>query len=298
MLSFVGLLIITAILSFVSVLILSKLLISQHKKILHAERTKARIGMVNHYNQVQNQNNPWWSVLGRYLGPKNEMAIESIQLKLIRAGFRQPEHIGTFYFVKSLWLLLIAVLSLMLWLNNIITWQLVLFIPLLALLIPEAVLNALGRSRLSRISQSLPDFLDMANVCMNAGLGWMAAIKRVAQELHDIHPDICYEFNFLLEQIQIGVPRVDALRQFAVRNAVQDIEHLVQLLIQNEKLGSPVSEAIQLFSKRIYESREQRMADKAAKASAKMAIIILPFLMLPYFMLLLGEKLVMLGRNW
>jgi tight adherence protein C len=109
---------------------------------------------------------------------------------------------------------------------------------------------------------------------------------------------VCSEFDYLLDQIQIGVPRTEALRQFAERNPTKDIESLVQMLIQNEKLGSSISEAINEFSRRMYLDREQVMQEKAAKTSAKMALVIMPFLMIPYLILLLAEQMVQFGRSF
>jgi tight adherence protein C len=116
--------------------------------------------------------------------------------------------------------------------------------------------------------------------------------------LKEVFPEICYEFDYMLDQIQLGVPRVEALKQLAERNPTEDIQQLVQVLIQNEKLGTPIGQAINDFTRRMYQEREQRLEEKAAKTSAKMAIVTVPFLMLPYFILMLGEKMVMLGRNW
>ena len=72
----------------------------------------------------------------------------------------------------------------------------------------------------------------------------------------------------------------------------------MQVLIQNEKLGSSISEALNEFSRRMYQDREQLLEEKAAKTSAKMAIVIFPFMLAPYLILLLGERMVMLGRTF
>lgn len=293
------LLVVTGALVFVSVFSLTRLFFKQHDKLFQLERLKARVGVGALYTQIQSQHNScWWCLIGSYLGSKNLKELEKIQTKLVRAGFRKAEHIGAFYFLKTLFVISLLLLAVMLWIAQLAPWPVVFILPVFSLLVPEYFLGWLAKLRLNRISQSLPDFLDMANVCMNAGLSWMVAIKRVSHELKDLHPDISYEFNYLLEQVQIGVPRIEALRQFASRNPVRDIEQLVLLLIQNEKLGSPVSDSIRTFSKRMYDEREEIMTDKAAQASAKMAVVILPFLMLPYFILMLGEKFVMMARGW
>lgn len=266
---------------------------------LQKERLKARVGMANDYVKQQHQvSGCWWCSLGRAIGPKNPKEIAVLQKQLISAGFRQERYIGAYFFIKYT-----AVLGAALVMTGLWSWQgldplWIAVVPLFVLLAPERILIAMGNSRLAKISEHLPDFLDMCNICMNAGLSYLVALKRVSQELREVHPEICYEFEYLLDQIQLGVPRIEALRQFAERNPTQDIQTLVQVLIQNEKLGSSISEAISGFTRRMYQGREEKMEEKAAKTSAKMAIVIMPFLMVPYLILLLGEKMVMLGRGF
>lgn len=266
---------------------------------LQKERIKSRVGLANRYvKEKADYSGCWWCSLGRVVGPKSAKEIATVQQQLISAGYRHERYIGAYFFIKYSLIVAAAVVMALLWswLGFSPVWIIV--APTVLLLLPERVLIWMGQRRLQRISQHLPDFLDMCNICMNAGLSYLVAIKRVAQELKGIHPEICYEFEFLLDQIQIGVPRIEALRQFAERNPTKDIQSLVQMLIQNEKLGSSISQALSEFSRRMYLDREQAMEEKAAKTSAKMAVVIMPFLMIPYLILLLAEKMVALGRGF
>lgn len=299
MLSFTTLLLLTSGLVFFSAwLLLNRLLQAQNKQV-QKERLKARVGLANHYaKQKVGNSNCWWCTLGRAIGPKSAKEIATVQRQLISAGFRHERYIGAYFFIKYGAVLLSALIMALLWSWTGFSAVWILVAPTAMLLLPERMLIHLGQSRLSKISQNLPDFLDMCNICMNAGLSYLVAVKRVAQELKEIHPEICYEFEYLLDQIQLGVPRIEALRQFAERNPTRDIQGLVQVLIQNEKLGSSIGDALSEFSRRMYLNREQAMEEKAAKTSAKMAIVIMPFLMVPYLILLLGEKMVMLGRGF
>lgn len=284
---------------FLSVFLLGQALLSKQSTHLEVERLKARIGLRNTYQQeVVKQRRCGWCALGRVLGPTNEKELEKTRQLLIRAGYRSDEALGGYFFIKTVVILLGVLLGLFAWLWFAVPPPFAILIPVILMLVPEKVLSYLGDRRLDKINAALPDFLDMTNICMNAGLSYLVAIRRVTDELKDVFPEICYEFDYLLDQIQMGVPRVEALKQFAERNPTEDIQQLIQVLIQNEKLGTPIGQAINEFTKRLYLEREQRLEEKAAKTSAKMAIVILPFLMLPYFILMLGEKLVMLGRNW
>lgn len=293
------LLLLVASLSFLTAwLLISKTLRLQANQ-LKKEQLKARIGLSSTYVKTErNLSDCWWCSFGRVIGPKDAKEIHTVQQHLVSAGYRSERHIGAYFFIKYMTVLAAALLAVVLWSWYSARIEFVMFLPILALLVPERVLIYLGKNRLAKISSNLPDFLDMCNICMNAGLSYLVAIKRVSQELKEVHPEICFEFEYLLDQIQMGMARTDALRQFAERNPTKDIENLVQVLIQNEKLGSSIGEALNEFSRRMYQDREQTLEEKAAKTSAKMAIVIMPFMLVPYLILLLAEQMVSLGRTF
>lgn len=270
-----------------------------HQKLMETERLKARVGLENHYSQVlQEDARCSWCELGKLLGPKSVKELHKIKQHLIRAGFRHETHLGIYLLIKFGFVLLVGLVSVSAWSWGLMRWEWGAFATVLSVLLPERVLIQLGNHRLQKVTHALPDFLDMANICMSAGLSYLVAIQRVVDEFEDIYPEIAFEFHYFLDQVQIGVPRYEALQQLAERNPSDEMQELVQVLTQNEKLGSPIGVAMNEFARRMYQKREQTMEEKAAKTSAKMAIIILPFLMIPYFVLLLGERMVMLARSW
>ncbi len=296
--SFSMLLVTVAGLVFLSAWLLMNRVLSAQENQLNKERIKARVGLSSQYiKQSNSYRGCWWCTLGRALGPKAGKELALLQQQLVSAGYRHEKHVGAYLFIKYALVLGSAFVMALLWswLGISVLW--IVFTPVVLLLLPERVLIHLGKSRLQRINQHLPDFLDMSNICINAGLSYLVALQRVSMELKEVHPEICYEFEYLLDQIQLGVPRSEAMRQFAERNPTSDIQNLMQVLIQNEKLGSSISEALNDFSRRMYQTREEMLEEKAAKTSAKMALVILPFLMIPYLILLLSEQFVMMGRS-
>jgi tight adherence protein C len=232
--SFTVLLLIIACLAFLSAWLLVNRVVKLQDKQINKERIKARIGLASKYSKEKTiYTGCWWCTLGRAIGPKNRKEIDILQQQLVSAGFRQEQHIGAYFFIKYsalLGSLLIMVLAWS-WFNAPVIW--IIIVPVVFLLIPERVLIYFGQTRLQKVSEHLPDFLDMCNICMNAGLSYLVALKRVSLELKEVHPEICFEFEYLLDQIQIGVARQEALRQFAQRNPTQDIQTLIQVLIQN-----------------------------------------------------------------
>ncbi|WP_321325654.1 type II secretion system F family protein [Thiomicrorhabdus sp.] len=293
------LLLIVGLLSFFSVWLLVNRVMKLQAKQIEIEHLKSRVGLANKYTaEKQSFSNCWWCSLGKALAPKSKKELAKTQQQLFGAGFRNDKDVGGYFFIKysTLIMTILGMLALWSWYSVRLEWAVL--VVIIMILLPERILIFLGQKRLAQVSTDLPDFLDMCNVCMNAGLSYLVAIKRVSHELKEVHPEICYEFEYVLDQIQIGVARTDALRQFAQRNPTKDIQNLVQVLIQNEKLGSSISAALNSFSRRMYQEREQFLEEKAAKTSAKMAVVIMPFLMMPYLVLLVGERMVMLARGF
>lgn len=294
-----SILFLVALITFTLAFLLSRLISEKQLQQISIERFKARAGLQNHFKQaVKTDKSCHLCAIGLLFRPKTSKELEKIKGLLVKAGYRDEKHLGAYLLMKFSFVIVVSLVALGLWSWFHLQPSLAFVLVVFSLVLPERLLIHLGNKRLSKISQALPDFLDMSNICMNAGLSYLVAIKRVSEELAETYPEICYEFNYFLEQIQVGVPRIDALKQLSVRNPANEINELVQVLTQNEKLGSPIGKAINDFSRRIYKKRENVMEEKAAKTSAKMAVIIMPFLMVPYFILMLGEKMVLLGRNW
>ncbi|MDR9497579.1 MAG: type II secretion system F family protein [Hydrogenovibrio sp.] len=236
--------------------------------------------------------------IGFLLGPKKGKELLANQRLLATAGFRKSHHLGMYYFLKYMAVLSAVLVCLLLWGWDLVQPIVALVIPIFVLLLPERLLKMQADKRLEKVNQALPDFLDMANICMNAGLSYIDSIHRVSRELENDHPELAGEFKSLIEQIKVGVPRVEALQALAERNPTKDIEEMSQMLIQNEKMGAPISKALHEFTRRIYSRRQNLMEEKAAKTSAKMALVILPFLLIPYFIIMLAEQFVMMMRNF
>jgi tight adherence protein C len=235
--------------------------------------------------------------LGMALAPNKPEELKRIRSRLTMAGFRQEIHLALYLLLKTAAGALAWGIGAVLWLFGYITLPIFLSVPFALYYGPDWMLHIMRQRRLARIGEGLPEFIDMCYVCISAGMGWLAAVKRVSGELEHIHPCISREFAFTVEQIKAGLSRAEALQQLAERNPTREMRHLVQVLIQNERQGSPVADSLNAFTARIYPEREQYMEEKAGKISAKMAVIIAPFMLLPFTLILVGEKIVNLMRT-
>ncbi len=237
-----------------------------------------------------------WTTLGMALSPTSLEELAKTREKLHFAGYRQEEHIGRFYILKYGGVLLGLTSGLYLWHLGIFTPQITIIFAIVFLFVPDMALKIITRNRLQKVTMALPDFIDLCNISMTAGLSWLISVKRVIRELKTIHPEICREFSYLFDQIHTGMDRIEAFEHLAQRNPTAEIQYLVNVLIQNERMGSSILTSLSDFSQRIYHMREQSMEEKAGKLSAKMAFIIMPFFLLPFMLIIVSEQIVNLMR--
>ncbi|UQB43069.1 type II secretion system F family protein [Thiomicrospira microaerophila] len=285
---------------FLLVLLVTRLLQIKNAVRVREQRVRHLIGLdqVFENDRLDESSNGVWFKFSQIMAPRNQKQLDAILLKLAQAGMRHDYHLGKFYALQLGFIVLVLIMTL----GSVFVMEInpawIVVGLVFAYFAPLKWLELKAHFRAIKINQSLPDFIDMTNVSLNAGLSWMISVQRVAKEFSDVHPEIADEFNLMLEQVNLGMGRIEALRAMEARVPTEDFKQLVQVLVQNERAGSSIAEALNNFARRLYQQREQRMAEKAAKASAKMAIVILPFLMLPYFIILLAEKLVLLSRGF
>ncbi|MDA3834774.1 MAG: type II secretion system F family protein [Spirochaetales bacterium] len=236
------------------------------------------------------------ATLGLAMAPSPGKELTRIMNLLSQAGLREENHTGYYYFIKYNLIALSLIYAIYLWSTGEIQPQMIPLIGIIFIFLPEYGLKYMAMRRLQKITMALPDFIDLCNISMSAGLSWLVSVKRVVEELKAIHPEICMEFEFVFDQIQTGMNRTEAFSQLGKRNPTNEMQYLINVLIQNERMGSSILNSLSDFSKRVYTMREQQMEEKAGKLSAKMALVIMPFFLVPYVMILVGEQMVNLVR--
>jgi tight adherence protein C len=173
-------------------------------------------------------------------------------------------------------------------LTNQSTFLLVLAGVLVGFLLPDFVLRRKIRKRQEVITDSLPDALDLLVVCVEAGLGLNAAFVKITEEFKLSSPALSEEFDIVNREMVAGKPRQEALRALADRTGVEDVQSLVAMLIQTEKLGTSLSQSLRIHSDSLRTRRRQRAEEAAAKTTIKL-IFPLVFLMFPaLFIVILG----------
>lgn len=204
-------------------------------------------------------------------GPNPELA-----RRLMLAGYRKPYHMDMFVMVK-LALPVLAGLAVALWVQNNIIFVFILTVVAMFFL-PEFWLNYVIDRRRERIRLSLPDALDLLAICLEAGLGLDQAIVRIGRELKLSHPELSQEFAQINFEQRAGNPRVGAWRNFADRVAVESVRSFVNMLVQTERFGTPISRSLGAFSDALRTQRRQQAEEMAAKTTIKLVLPLVIFI--------------------
>ena len=145
---------------------------------------------------------------------------------------------------------------------------------------PKVYLHYLVTSRQKRVLRGLPDAMDMLSVCATAGLGFDQALQRVSDYWDT---PIGHEFGRVINEMEMGLTRRDALRNLADRVDVREISSFVALIIQTEQLGMSISDTLHAQAEQMRIERRHRAQEQAQKAPIKMlipmALLIFPALL-------------------
>ncbi|XZE53484.1 type II secretion system F family protein [Planctomycetaceae bacterium SH139] len=166
-----------------------------------------------------------------------------------------------------------------------------------AYFIPEFVLGFLIKKRKEAIFLSLPDSLDLMVVCVEAGLGLDQAMRKVAEELKKSYPEIAEEFGVANAQMQLGRTREEVLQALGYRSGVDDLRQLASILIQADRFGSSIGQALRVQSDSMRIARRQIAEEKAAKTAVKLIFPLVLFIFPGIFVVLVGPAAITMINN-
>ncbi len=221
-----------------------------------------------------------------------ERTLEATRHKLDLAGNPQNWSASEFFGVRMLAAIVLAALIFaVLWITDAeIGMRLLMTIvfALLGFFLPALLLGSRIRSRQSSIVKSLPDALDLLTVCVEAGLGFDQAMKKVSEKWDN---ELSRAFTRVLQEIQLGRMRREAMRDMANRMEVSEVTSFVAAIIQAEVLGVSMTKILRIQADQMRTRRRQRAEEKAHQASIKM-IIPMVFLIFPsIWVVLLGPAI-------
>jgi len=214
---------------------------------------------------------------------------------LIQAGFREAIHVNYYLGARVLLAAVgFATVALFTGFNNL---PLLIGISGLGFILPRFILKRMIRDRQQRIRLALPDALDLTVICVEAGLALDQALMRVGQDLHHAHPDLSDEFHLVNLEMCAGKPRAEALRNLVERTGVDDIRSLVGTLIQTDRFGTSVAQALRVHSDSLRTERRQRAEEQAAKTTIKMVPPLVIFVLPSIIFVTIGPAVIELIRQ-
>jgi tight adherence protein C len=242
-----------------------------------------------------------FSNLGGVMEPQNELEKNSVRMKLANAGFRSENAASVYHGIRVVCLVVFLLPALLLFLikdgftMKSIQWTVAM--GGIGFYLPQIVLWHLRTTRQKEIFLTLPDALDLLVVCVESGLGLDAALRKVTEEMKGHAKTICEEFSLANLQLQMGRPRREVLHDLGVRTGVDDVRSLAAILIQADRFGSSIAQALRVQSDSMRVRRRQLAEEKAAKTAVQLIFPLVLFIFPAIFVVLVGPAAIQIQKN-
>lgn len=162
---------------------------------------------------------------------------------------------------------------------------------------PKLFVTNRRETRQKELMNSFPDALDLLVSSVEAGLGLDAAFRRVSKEMESAAPALARELQAVNYEVEAGVPRTTALRHLDERTGLQEVNSLVNVLLQAERFGTSVAEALRIHSELVRKKRMLAAEESAAKISPKLTMAMILFILPLLFTVLAGPAAINVANN-
>jgi|SRR6185312_11564163 len=233
--------------------------------------------------------------------PNSPQDLGLMKRELGAAGFRSPHAVSIYVGIKLVSCLVLILLALIfrthLTANPLNRLLLPVFGAVGGYLVPGFLLGRLVKRRRLQIRLALPDVLDLLVICTEAGCALDKAILNVSREFKTFHPVISEELSMVNMEMLAGGSRIDALRNFATRTGEEELKKLVAILIQTDRFGTSIAEALRTQSEFLRVRRRQEAEERAGKVGVKLVFPIFFFCMPALTILVAGPGFLQLFRT-
>src|SRR3954452_15278527 len=223
--------------------------------------------------------------------PHSELEQSALRVKLANAGFRHESApaISSGIRVSVLALSFLVALPIALRQEDMIgKLKYLVLITGVGFYLPAIGLWWIRKQRQQAIFLTLPDALDLLVVCVESGLGLDAAMRKVCDEMKGHAKVICEELSLANFQLQMGRPRREVLHDLGVRTGVDDVRALAAILIQADRFGASIAQALRVQSDSMRTRRKQLAEEKAAKTAVQLIFPLVLFIFPGIFVVLVG----------
>jgi tight adherence protein C len=213
-----------------------------------------------------------FSAIGHAVSPKG--ISNDLQRKMAQAGWYSPAasaaYIGTKIFLLIVASLSLGMASTLLPLPLPIKLIGVISLAGLVFFIPNIILSLRIGQRTLNIRRHLPDSVDLLEICVSGGMGIDQAWVAVEDQVRPVCSDLADEVALTNLEMHLGADRGAAMRHMADRTGAEELNSLVATLVQSERFGTSLTDALRVFTAGMRELRSQRAEESAEKMAVKM----------------------------
>ncbi len=168
---------------------------------------------------------------------------------------------------------------------------------LIGFILPKQILYRKVKSYRRKLQEALPDTVDLLGIVLGTGMGLDQAMMRVSEEMMYIYPELANEFTTVVMQVRAGQERGKAFNQFVRRTGIEDIKSLSAMIIQSEKFGTSLGQALKVYADALRTRRRLRADAAVAKAGIKMLFPIVVFILPVLFVITLVPGMLSVMRD-
>jgi tight adherence protein C len=215
--------------------------------------------------------------------------LSDTEKELAQAGIRRKE--ALVYFVLGHLLFMLAILGAMAYfqrdnpMSSRFGGMVAAF--LLGWLLPNQVLHRLVTRYRRKLNEALPDTVDLLGIVLGTGLSLDQAMMRVSEEMQFIYPELANEFSTVVMQVRAGQDRSRSFSQLVKRTGIEDIKSLAAMIVQSERFGTSLSQALKVYAEALRMRRRLRAEATVAKAGIKMLFPVVLFILPALFVVTL-----------
>lgn len=229
--------------------------------------------------------------------------LRSDKQRLLRsAGYSDHQAVAVFWAAKVFFALLFLVFLIVFFISPYAkveggTWLAFGGAFLSAIFAPDFFVRWKRKSRLRNIERALPDGLDLLVICAEAGLSLDAGLKRVADEFVTVVPELSEELLLTSVELSFLPDRRQALANLAQRADVAAFRGVTATLIQTEKYGTPLAQALRTLAAEFRESRLLQAEEKAARLPAILTVPMIVFILPALFIVLAAPAFIKVAEK-
>lgn len=233
------------------------------------------------------------------VAPGGEGWLRSVEEELAQAGVRQRQALAFYALSHIAFLLGLIAAALYFERDQAFSSKFSATAAALVLgwLLPQQILHHLVKRYRRKLQDALPDTVDLLGIVLGTGLALDQAMLRVSQEMEYIYPELAAEFATVVMQVRAGQERSKAFEQLVKRTGVEDIKSLSAMVVQSERFGTSLSQALKVYSDSLRARRRVRAETAVAKAGIKMLFPVVLFILPALFVVVLVPALLSVLHN-